>query len=68
MLVPQRQQSASISHSRTDIGAPHSGQAHAKTLPLSQTSGTGLILVLESRLAVAIRSYSRAIDSPATIG
>lgn len=28
-LAPQRQQSASSSHLRMDIGAPHSGQAHS---------------------------------------
>lgn len=36
MLVPQRQQSATINHSRTVIGAPQSGQAHMSTSPLSQ--------------------------------
>jgi hypothetical protein len=48
ILVPHRQQSASINHSRTDIGAPHSGQAHAKTSPLSQISGAGSFIVPES--------------------
>jgi hypothetical protein len=38
MLVPQRQQSATISQRRIDIGDPHSGQAHAKTFPSSQTA------------------------------
>jgi len=36
MLVPQRKQSAMHSHRRIDIGAPHSGHAHASTLPSSQ--------------------------------
>jgi hypothetical protein len=36
MLVPQRQQSATISHSRIDMGAEHSGQAQANTSPSSQ--------------------------------
>ena len=36
MLVPQRQQSAIISHSRTDIGAEQSGQAHISASPSSQ--------------------------------
>jgi hypothetical protein len=36
MLVRHRQQSAIISHSRTDIGARHSGQAHINASPSSQ--------------------------------
>ncbi len=36
MLVPQRQQSATISHRRMDMGAEHSGQAQESTSPSSQ--------------------------------
>jgi hypothetical protein len=39
MLVPQAQQSATISQSRIDIGAPQSGQAHERTSPLSHRTG-----------------------------
>jgi hypothetical protein len=35
MLVPHIQQSATISHSRIDIGPRHSGHAHDSTSPLS---------------------------------
>ena len=38
MLAPHRQQSATISQSRIDIGAEQSGQRHAKTSPSSQIS------------------------------
>ena len=38
MLAPHRQQSATISHSRIDIGVPQSGQRHANTSPSSQIS------------------------------
>jgi hypothetical protein len=36
MEMPQFQQSATISHTRTDIGARHSGQGHISTSPSSQ--------------------------------
>jgi len=35
MLVPHFQQSATISHTRTDIGAEQSGQGHINTSPCS---------------------------------
>jgi hypothetical protein len=35
--VPQRQQSAIISHRRIDIGAWHSGQVHMTASPSSHT-------------------------------
>jgi len=38
MLVPHRQQSATASQSRIDIGAPQPGQAQASTPPSSQIS------------------------------
>jgi hypothetical protein len=39
MLVPHRQQSATISHSRTDIGAPQSGHEHITASPTNQKAG-----------------------------
>ncbi len=39
MLVPQAQQSATMSQSRIDIGAPQSGQAQERTSPLSHNTG-----------------------------
>ena len=36
MLVLHRQQSATISHSRIDMGEPQQGHAHANTSPSSQ--------------------------------
>jgi hypothetical protein len=39
MLAPHRQQSATISHKRIDMGAPQSGHAQASTSPSSQISG-----------------------------
>jgi hypothetical protein len=42
MLAAHRGQSAIISHTRTDIGPPQSGQAQASTSPLSQRSRLAL--------------------------
>jgi hypothetical protein len=64
MLVPQRQQSATISQSRIVIGAPHSGQAQARTSPLSHSPASRSNLAPGEDTGEVTGGNPPAIESP----
>jgi hypothetical protein len=56
ILVRHRQQSATISHSRTDIGARQSGQAHINASPSNQNIPENAWLAYESEGATVAKA------------